>query len=163
MCSLHSWPTCSWLCKNHGQIWNESPYGGRLVNATGYRGTVTSPSLCNSYTIPYLTSGPLGITIYSLHTAFVFTQTLEEIRLVNHICSLAELLHADTMQQLELALLGSPAARLWDVLVIGTQHQTTSLCSTSVPLPPSTTSSTPSSPPSVPIAGITDTEETCWH
>ena len=42
--------------------------------------------------------------------------------------------------------------------MIGTQHQTASLCSTSVPLHPSTTSSMPSSPSSVPIAGITDME-----
>ena len=41
---------------------------------------------------------------------------------------------------------------------MGTQHQTTSLHSISVPLHPSTTLSMPSSPPSVPIAGITDTK-----
>ena len=62
------------------------------------------------------------------------------------------------MQQLELALLGSPAARLLDVLAVGTQHLTASSHSTSMSLHPSTTLSTPSSPPSVPITGITDTE-----
>ena len=119
-------------------------------------------SLLPSYAIPIPSSilflVLLVITIYSLITAFVFTQALQKIRLVNHIHSLAELHHADAMQQLELALLGSPVARLLDVLAMGTQHQTTSLHSTSVPLHPSTTLSTPSSPPSVPIAGITDTE-----
>ena len=54
----------------------------------------------------------LGITIYSLFTAFVFTQALQKNRLVNHICTLAELLHANAMQQLELALLGSPAEKI---------------------------------------------------
>ena len=100
----------------------------------------------------------LGITIYSLFPAFVFTQALQKIRLANHIHSLAELLYANAMQQLELALLDSPAARLLDVLAMGIQHQTTSSHSTSVPLCPSATSSTPSSLPSVPITGITDTE-----
>ena len=100
----------------------------------------------------------LGITIYSLFIAFVFTQTLQKIRLANHICSLVELLHANVIQQLELALLGSPAARLLDVLAMGTQHQTTSSHFTFVPLHPSTTSSMPSASPSVPITGITDTK-----
>ena len=39
---------------------------------------------------------------------------------------------------------------------MGTQNQTASSHSTSVPLCPSTTLSMPSSPPSVPIAGITE-------
>ena len=100
----------------------------------------------------------LGITIYSFFPAFVLTQALQKIGLANHIHSLAELLHADVMQQLELALLGSPVARLLDVLAMGIQHQTTSSHLTSVPLHPSATSSTPSSLASVPIAGITDME-----
>ena len=37
----------------------------------------------------------LGITIYSLFPAFVFTQALQKIRLANHIHSLPELLHAE--------------------------------------------------------------------
>ena len=90
----------------------------------------------------------LGIAIYSLITAFVFTQALQKIRLANHIYSLVEFLHGDVIQQLELALLGSPAARLLEVLVMGTQHQIASSYSTSMP----------SSPPSVPITGIMDTE-----
>ena len=71
-------------------------------------------SLLSPYAIPIpsiiLLLVLLGITIYSGITAFVFTQALHKIRLVNHIPSLAELLHADAIQQLELALLGSPAA-----------------------------------------------------
>ena len=100
----------------------------------------------------------LDITIYSLFSAFVLTQALQKIRLVNHNHSLAELLHADIMQQLELALLGSPVARLLDVLLMGIQQQIMSSCSTAVPLHPSTTLSTSSSLPSVPIMGITNTE-----
>ena len=68
----------------------------------------------------------LGITTYSLITVFIFNQALQKIRLANHICSLAELLHANAIQQLELALLGSHAARLLDLLAMGTQHQTAS-------------------------------------
>ena len=120
-------------------------------------------SLLPSYAIPIPSSilllVLLVIIIYSLITAFVFTQALQKIRLANHICSLAELLHADAMPQLELALLGSPVARLLDGLTMGTQHQTASFYSTSVPLHPSTTLSMPSAPPSVPITGTTDTEE----
>ena len=62
------------------------------------------------------------------------------------------------MQQLDLALLGSPVAKLLDVLMMGIQHQTTSSQLTSMPLHPSATSSTPFSLPSVPITGITDME-----
>ena len=72
-------------------------------------------SLLSPYAIPIppiiLLLVFLDITIYSLITAFVFTQALQKIRLANHIHSLAELLHADAIQQLELALLGSPVAR----------------------------------------------------
>ena len=93
----------------------------------------------------------LFIAIYSLITASVFNQALQKIRLANHIHSLVELLDSDAIQQLELA-------RVLDVLVMGTQYQTTSLHSTSVPVHPSVTSSMPSSSPSVPIAGITDME-----
>ena len=101
----------------------------------------------------------LSITIYSLITAFGFTQALQKIRLANHIHGLAELHHANVIQQLELTLLGPPVARLLDMLVMHTQHQTASSHSTSVSLHPSTTLSMPSAPPSVPITGITDTEK----
>ena len=100
----------------------------------------------------------LDITIYSHFPAFVLTQALQKIRLANHICSLTELLYTDVMQQLELVLLGSPVARLLDVLAMGIQHQTTSSWSTSVSLCPSGTLSVTSSLPSVPNAGITDME-----
>ena len=77
---------------------------------------------------------------------------------MNHIHSLVELLHSDVIQQLELALLGTPVAKLLDVLGMDTQHQKASSHPPSVPPSPSTTSSMPSSPPSVPIAGKTDME-----
>ena len=68
----------------------------------------------------------LVIAIYSLITVSVSTQALQKIRLVSHIHSLAELLHPNAMQQLELALLGSPAAKVLDVLAMATQSHTTS-------------------------------------
>ena len=114
---------------------------------------------------PYATPIPYSILLLALlvinlftHHCFCFHSALQKIRLANHICSLAELLHVDVIQQLELALLSSPVTRLLDVLVMGTQQQTVSSRSTSVPLHPSTTLSMPSSPPSVPIAGTTDME-----
>ena len=96
--------------------------------------------------------------IHSFITTFVCIQALQKIRLANHICSLAELLHADVMQQLELALLGSPTSKLLDILSMNLQHQAAPQQSFSTPFCPSTTSSTPSSPPSVPITCITDME-----
>ena len=80
-------------------------------------------SLFTSHTILYLASGLLCTAIHSFITTFLFTQALQKIRLANHICSLAQLLHADAIQQLEVALLGSPAAKLLDVLLMSMQHQ----------------------------------------
>ena len=113
---------------------------------------------------PYLLFIPSGIlllillcaAVHSFITAFVFTQDLQKIRLANHIHSLAEPLHADTIQQLELALLGSPAAKLLAVLLMSLQHQAAPPRSISVPFCPSTTSSMPSSPLSVLIVGRTE-------
>ena len=73
-----------------------------------------------SLLIPYCIS-PLVLLCTAIHsfiTTFLFTQALQKIRLANHIHSLAELLHADAIQQLELALLGSLAAKLLDVLLM---------------------------------------------
>ena len=69
----------------------------------------------------------LCTAIHSLITIFPVTQALQKIRLANHIHSLAELLHADAIQQLEVALLGSLAAKLLDVLSMSMQHQTAHL------------------------------------
>ena len=141
---------------NNGQIWNESSHGGRLVRTTDYRGTVTFLSLFTSHTIWYLASGPPMYCHPFIHYCFCFHSGPAENQVGKARLQFSVFLHADTMQQLELALLGSPSARLLDVM--GTQHQTTSSHSTSVPLCPSTTLSTPFLPPSVPIAGITDME-----
>ena len=57
------------------------------------------------------------MTISSFITAFLCSpQALQKICLVNHIHSLAELLHTDAIQQLEVALLGTPVAKMLDVL-----------------------------------------------
>ena len=57
---------------------------------------------------------------HSLITAFCSTP-LQKICLTNHIHSLAELLHADAIQQLETALLGTPVAKILDVLTMATK------------------------------------------
>ena len=66
----------------------------------------------------------LCTVIHSFITTFLFTQALQKIRLANHIHSLVEL-HAcaDAIQQLEVALLGSPTTKLLDVL--SDEHATT--------------------------------------
>ena len=94
---------------------------------------------------------------HSFITAFLFTYTLQKIGIANHICSLAELMHVDAIQQLEVALLGSLAANLLNVLSMSKQHQATPLQSTTVPPHPLAASSISPSSPSVPIVGVTDT------
>ena len=135
MYSLYSWPACSWLCKDHGWIWNESSLGRGSISSTGDRNMATSLFLCISYTIQYSIFWILlVIIIYSFLTISVFNQALKKIQLASHICSLAELLRANTMQQLELALLGSPTAKVLDVLVMATQSHTTFTCPSSMSL-----------------------------
>ena len=69
---------------------------------------------------------------------------------------MAELLHADAIQQLEVALLGSPAAQILDQLAAGVR-QLASASQGSVILPPKVFTSTPMAPPpsTIPIVCIT--------
>ena len=53
---------------------------------------------------------------FVLHNLSSFFQALQKICQASHIRSMADLLHADTIQQLEVALLGSPAAQILDLL-----------------------------------------------
>ena len=99
----------------------------------------------------------LYTAIYSFITTFLFIQSLQKIRLAKHIHSLGDLLHVDAIQQLEVALVGSPAATLLDVLLMNTQHQAALLQSNTVPPQPLAASSILFSHPSVPIAGMMDT------
>ena len=101
----------------------------------------------------------LCIAIHLLIPAFVSTQALQQICLTNHICSLTELLHTDAMQQLEVALLGLPAARILDILMMATQSQTSSTPISSRSLHSATASSMIVLPPQVPIVGVTEVEE----
>ena len=69
---------------------------------------------------------------------------------------MADLLHADTMQQLEVALLGSPAAQILDLLSSGwEQAKPASMPSSGQPHPQAYTS-TPPAPPSssMPVVGV---------
>ena len=91
---------------------------------------------------------------------FISFQALQKIWLANHIHSLADLLHADVMQQLEVVLLGTPAAKVLDVIAMVTSSP--QVCP-SVPSRTSITlavkSSTTLAPPQVPIAGVTPSSE----
>ena len=81
-----------------------------------------------------------------------------------HICSIAELLHSNAMQQMEVALLGLEAAKLLDILLMSmqstpsTQHQATLLQPQTVHYHPLATTSISSSPPTIPIVGVMDTK-----
>ena len=61
----------------------------------------------------------------------LFLQVLQKICLANHIHRVVELLYSDAMQQMKVALLGSPAAKLLYIMWMSmqstpsTQHQAT--------------------------------------
>ena len=86
-----------------------------------------------------------------------FFQALQKIWLANHIKSMADLLHADMTQQLEGALLGSPAAQLLNLLVTGVM-QPASASQRQVIYPPQACTATLMRPApfSIPIVDITD-------
>ena len=91
----------------------------------------------------------------SIHYPVSF-QALQKICLVNHIKSMAELLHADAIQQLEVTLLGSPTAQILDLLSVGGEQLTPAPKGTVILLPKVYTSTLMAPPPTtVPIAGIT--------
>ena len=121
---------------------------------------IISLFLCISYTIQYLYSWILlGSVTYTLLPISVFNQAQQKIWLVSHICSLAELLHADAMQRLESALLGSPTAKVLDAMGMATQSQKTFTSPSSMFLHLTTTSFALMSTPSVPILEVTEMAE----
>ena len=107
----------------------------------------------------------LFMTILSFITAFLCSpHALQKIYLANSIHSLAELLHADMIQQLEVVLFGTPAAKILNVLMMATKFQPVCtplsfklLHSATTPL--ATTSSMIVVPPLVPIVGVTQVEK----
>ena len=71
---------------------------------------------------------------------------------------MAELPHADALQQLEVPLLGLPAVKLIDIILASLQS-TSSTQHQAVPLQPSISTSVSPPTPTVPIVGVTDTKE----
>ena len=81
-------------------------------------------------------------------------QALQEICLANHIKSMADLLHVDAVQQLEVALLGSPAADVVGLLSAGLE-KTNPILQTMQPHPQTYTSTPPAPIPMVvPVLGL---------
>ena len=156
---MHLQATCSGLCPNYDGIWDESPHGGRQVSTINYGGKVTFLPFFHSYILWHLTSDPPVYCNLFTHYCFVSTQALQKICVASHIHSLAELLHADTVQQLELALLGLLVARILDILAMATKSQIPSTHLSLALLCPSTTPSVSVSSPLVHIVGVTETEE----
>ena len=76
----------------------------------------------------------------------IFFQALQKIQLVNQIKSMAELIHADAIQQLEVALLGSPAAQILNLLAKGVM-QSASTSQRHALHPPQVCTLTPVAPP----------------
>ena len=98
----------------------------------------------------------LILYVLALNPLPMFFQALQKIHLVNHSKSMAELLHANAFQQLEVAPLASPAAQILNLPAAGVMK----LALTSqenVILPPKAYTPTPMAPPpsTIPIAGIT--------
>ena len=56
---------------------------------------------------------------YSVFLPNSFFQAVQKIWLANHIRKMAELLHADAVQQLKVTLLGSPASNMVELLSAG--------------------------------------------
>ena len=82
--------------------------------------------------------------------------------LAQYVHRLVDQLHADAMQQLEVAILGSPAANCIEVLASGLSSSCDEPVRRILPAPPLITSAkaftdTPSTPPpvEVPIIGVT--------
>ena len=89
-------------------------------------------------------------------------QTLQKIHLANHIRHMADLLQANLVQQLEVALLGSPAAQAVDLLSrrLVAQTKSSTLAIPAQPQPRIYTSTPPVPPPSfVPIVGLLTTSQ----
>ena len=64
---------------------------------------------------------PLLIS-YSAFFPYSLFQALQKIWLANHIKKMAELLHANAVQQLEVALLGSPASSMVELISAGLEQ-----------------------------------------
>ena len=80
-------------------------------------------------------------------------QALQKICLADHIRKMANQLHADAIQQLEVALLGSPAAEVMDILSASLSKPVT--IASAQPHPHTFTATPPGPPPaSVPLEGI---------
>ena len=86
-----------------------------------------------------------------------FVQALKKIHLVNHIKSMVELLHADTVEQSEMTCLGSPVAHIIDLLSTGVMQPVLTSHGTVAHFPKVYTTTLIAPPPStIPIIGITD-------
>ena len=87
----------------------------------------------------------------------VHFQALQKIHLADHIKQMAHLMHVDTIQQLEVALLGSPAAEVTDLLLSDLSKSKQATVTTAPPHPCIYTA-TPLAPPlaSVPVVGVSD-------
>ena len=91
-------------------------------------------------------------------------QALQKIHLVNHIRWIVDLLHTDAVQQLEVALLGSPASEVIDLLSSGLVQTTSSTIVASAQSCLCTFTSTCPAPPltSVLVVGVS-TSSTSSH
>ena len=146
--------TYSRLCAPHGRSRNESANGGRPVGSA-HHGGIPLFSFFNHFSCQSV-SHFWSFTFIHSSLLSLFFQAPQKICLANHIHSIVELLHADALHQLEVALLGSPAAKLLDILSMNLQY-TPPIQHQAVPLPPlvvslqpsATTSISPSPPPSL--------------
>ena len=98
----------------------------------------------------------LNLFIHLLNLSSLL-QALQKIWLMDHIWQMADLLHADAIQQLEVVLLGSPALEVIDLLSGRLAQVKIVMLSSAQPYPCSYTF-TPFAPPSasVPVVGVSE-------
>ena len=101
-----------------------------------------------------MVTSPRKVSLLSCTFHCLIFQALQKICLASHIRRMADLLHADALQQLEVALLGSPAANVINLLV-GGWEQTRPVLMAAQPHPQAYTSTPPAPAPKVvPMLGI---------
>ena len=100
-------------------------------------------------------------SVYHFNLTFsIFLKALQKIRLADYIHHVANLLHLDAGQQLEVALLGSPASNLIDILAARLLPPTVSTILT-VQTPHISTDTQMAPPPtSIPKLGLTSSPST---
>ena len=111
----HSWAAHSWLHLANDAGRHGASDGRKQGCTINHWGMTIGISLVSQH---YITNPPIDDNLVFYHYFSFFPLRL--CRRSNHIYSLVSLLHADAMQQLEVALLGTPATKVLDIIAMAT-------------------------------------------